>query len=648
MTQGGLFLSLSLRSRLLLVMALALALLLPLSHHFAHELIFPSFVSLEKQRLKSDRDALDSSLALRVNSVRSTALDWAQWDDTYEFIAGKNDAYIEDNLEINSLANLDVNGLIYLDLSGRVVHSINIDLEKMSLRPLPVSLLRYLKSGALFFEEGKPRAISGLLAVDGLLVALAAEPVTDSNQNSASNGVLLVLRFLDRSVLQETERLVGTPFELVWDSHPLMSAANIEQLAALDAEEAQYRVVEGEGQGSLSYRLEDITAKPLLVRISRELSIMAEGAYALERFQWVILTVVSSVMVLLTLIINQGPLARLRKLQASVHHIGVDASAEIVELPGQDELAQLARDFSWTVERLRTGFERQQVLMDQLIDGFVELDLEGHVRVANLSMARMLGVERENLIGAHYNALMPAAVSKLISGYLQWVARDPAVTSREVLEISRSNGEVLFIEVSASAILSGKGKVKGVRSVVRDVTHRQQEHMELSHMAYHDPLTGLFNRKALGNEIEDLLRQRHYRPVTLGVLYLDLDHFKRVNDTLGHQAGDQLLQQIAHRLLASMRENDFIARVGGDEFVVLLQRGDTKHFEVVAEKLVDSIRQPYMVDGNHIDYLGVSVGISLCPEHSELPEELIHLADRAMYMAKQRRATYEVYQHSPL
>ncbi|RRJ83193.1 sensor domain-containing diguanylate cyclase [Aestuariirhabdus litorea] len=645
MTPGSFFSTLSLRTRLLLIISLALAILLPLSYILAYQLIFPRFVDLETQRLDSDRSALETALMLRVKSVRSVARDWAQWDDSYEFVAGNNSEYVADNLDIESIVNLDVNLLVFFDLSGRVVRSVNVDLDRLTRRPIPAGLTQLLLQPERILDQAPPRPRSGLLAVDGLLVALAIEPITDSNREQASNGWLMAVRYLDGSLEQDTEHLVGTSFDLRWATHPAFNDADRAVLASLAAGE-QTLSLDGEQQGTLEYRVDDILGQPILVRIQSALSIMEEGRVALARYQWILLLVLSVVMLMLTWAINWGVLSRLRRLQESVHNVGIDAAAEVVELSGRDELAQLSSDIAWTLERLRTGKERQKLLMDQLLDGFIEFDLLGYVRVANLSMARMLGVERNDLLNSHYNRLVPPEAAASIGEFLQWVTQEPATTSREVLEVTRPSGESLFVEVSASAILSIKGEVKGVRSLVRDVTHRQQEHLELSHRAYHDPLTGLYNRAALTNEIDELLRQRHYRKLTMGVLYLDIDHFKRVNDTLGHQCGDLLLKQIASRLRDCLRESDIVARIGGDEFVVLLQHGDSQHFEVVADKLIRSIREPFMVQGHRIDYLGVSVGISLCPQHSELPDELIHLADRAMYMAKQRGSSYAFYRHS--
>jgi diguanylate cyclase (GGDEF)-like protein len=156
----------------------------------------------------------------------------------------------------------------------------------------------------------------------------------------------------------------------------------------------------------------------------------------------------------------------------------------------------------------------------------------------------------------------------------------------------------------------------------------------LFHLAHHDQLTGLANRALFFDRLEHLLKVARRTKQIVGVAYLDLDGFKKVNDQMGHNAGDELLKVVAERLVESMRDSDTISRFGGDEFVVLIENMPERcHAAVVGKKIVDVIKLPIVIDGKRAD-VSASVGIALYPDGGEGADELIKNADTAMYEAK--------------
>ena len=156
----------------------------------------------------------------------------------------------------------------------------------------------------------------------------------------------------------------------------------------------------------------------------------------------------------------------------------------------------------------------------------------------------------------------------------------------------------------------------------------------LYHMAHHDQLTGLANRALFWDRLEHLLKVARRTKQIVGVAYLDLDGFKRVNDEMGHNAGDELLKVVAERLVESMRDSDTISRFGGDEFVVLIENmPERSHSQIVGKKIVDVIKQPIVIDGFQAD-VSASVGIALYPDGGQSADDLIKNADSAMYLAK--------------
>jgi diguanylate cyclase (GGDEF)-like protein/PAS domain S-box-containing protein len=207
-----------------------------------------------------------------------------------------------------------------------------------------------------------------------------------------------------------------------------------------------------------------------------------------------------------------------------------------------------------------------------------------------------------------------------------------------------ANGNLRIISVSGRPIFDEQGRFKGYRGTGRDVTEQKQVEEKIRHMAHHDALTQLPNRVLLYDRIGQAIAQAQRNRKALALLFIDLDRFKTVNDSLGHPVGDRLLQAVSGRLAACARGSDTIARIGGDEFVVLLgdldQPEDARH---VAQKVLDALSEPVMIDTHELK-VTPSIGICAYPHDGEDVETLMRNADTAMYHAKQTgRNNYQFF-----
>jgi diguanylate cyclase (GGDEF)-like protein len=206
----------------------------------------------------------------------------------------------------------------------------------------------------------------------------------------------------------------------------------------------------------------------------------------------------------------------------------------------------------------------------------------------------------------------------------------------------RKDGEQFPMELSASEMM-----IKGQRyfvGIVRDVTERKQVEQKITHLAHHDYLTGLPNRALFLDNLEHaipLARRGHYN---VAILFLDLDGFKRVNDTLGHDAGDLLLKEVARRLKALVRNSDTVARIGGDEFTFILNNiGAEENAAAVAQKIIAALSAPVDIKGQACQ-IGGSIGIAIYPDDAKNYDTLLTQADEAMYLAKQSgKNTWKFY-----
>ncbi len=195
-------------------------------------------------------------------------------------------------------------------------------------------------------------------------------------------------------------------------------------------------------------------------------------------------------------------------------------------------------------------------------------------------------------------------------------------------------GEKIYAEIFTAPIRDENGNIVQVVHVQRNITERKLMEEKIKYQAYHDPLTDLPNRRFFEEIISVEIAKAHRNKERVAILCLDLDRFKEINDTMGHEAGDILLKQVSKRLKACLRESDIIARMGGDEFSVLLADiGRAEDAASIARKIVRSFEQPYQIGDDAIS-ITTSVGICIYPDNSTAIGELLHCADIAMYQAK--------------
>ena len=227
-----------------------------------------------------------------------------------------------------------------------------------------------------------------------------------------------------------------------------------------------------------------------------------------------------------------------------------------------------------------------------------------------------------------------------------YAARRAAVESGydQTFRITRADGSNRWVHDRAFPVRDGEGRIYRIAGIAEDVTDRKHAEERLEHLAHYDTLTNLPNRALFYDRLRQALAQARRNRWTMGVMFLDADRFKNVNDTLGHAVGDQLLQQIAERLTRSVRSDDTVGRLGGDEFAIVLSTlASAQDATLVAQKIMAAFKEPFKLEGAEV-YVTASVGITLYPDDSSDQDVLVTNADAAMYRAKEiGRNSYQFY-----
>lgn len=299
---------------------------------------------------------------------------------------------------------------------------------------------------------------------------------------------------------------------------------------------------------------------------------------------------------------------------------------------GQLVLYSIIHDISERFEAER-GMREAATVFDATSEAIMITDADGVIKRVNPAFTVTTGYTPEDAVGQTPRLIKSGRHDTL---YYEAMWQQLQATGRWEGEVwnRRKNGEIYPEWQVISAVRSATGKIVEYVSIFIDITERKRSEAEIAYRANYDALTGLPNRNLLGERLGQALKQARREDTQVAVLFIDLDFFKEVNDTLGHAVGDHLLQSVAERMQHCVREADTIGRQGGDEFVVMLANiVDTVTAGAVAEKIIAQMASPFVFDGNEI-HIGASIGITLFPNDGDDIETLFRNADLAMYRAK--------------
>ncbi|GAA2657708.1 putative bifunctional diguanylate cyclase/phosphodiesterase [Paractinoplanes durhamensis] len=324
---------------------------------------------------------------------------------------------------------------------------------------------------------------------------------------------------------------------------------------------------------------------------------------------------------LLGLLISRSITRRINSLTRAVEVIRDGDLSGRVALSGRDEISRLGQAFDDMAGRLERS--AREILAKEYTDrilanageGICGVDAGGRITFANEAAGRITGLGADGLLGVDAQEFLPAGDD----------------TEREI-PLERPDGTSVRVAYTVSTIVKDDARI-GAVIVLRDVTRQRDLEYDLRHQALHDVLTGLPNRKLFLDRLEHAMARARAAGDAATVLYLDLDGFKKVNDSLGHNAGDALLRTTAERLVAALRPHDTVARLGGDEFAVLLEGADQPTAETYAQACLDALNQPFVMHGRKA-MVSVSIGmVSPIAAYTDA-EEVLRNADVAMYAAK--------------
>ncbi|MGE7665791.1 diguanylate cyclase domain-containing protein [Ureibacillus composti] len=287
--------------------------------------------------------------------------------------------------------------------------------------------------------------------------------------------------------------------------------------------------------------------------------------------------------------------------------------------------------------------EEQYKRLVQLSPEAILIHKKGKIIFINESGANLFGLSSTNeLINRNLEEFVHHDSKDIIKKLKENSDQFPNREFNEQIKFRRADGDMIYLEFKSTKI---EFKGQSVRELIaRDITIQKHELDNVKRLAFEDELTGLPNRRAIMDQLSHLMKTSKMQQTKIGVMFIDLDGFKQVNDSLGHDGGDILLKQVSKLFKKCVAEKGIVARLGGDEFLVLFDQINDQDCIMAAEKMIESLNSPIIIFGKRAQ-VTPSIGIALYPQHGHEATELIKNADMAMYQAKQRgKNNYQIYE----
>jgi len=612
------------------------------------------FLEMERMDVRRNLDTARNAVSTELAGMETASHDWAAWDDTFEFVQGKNPRFIEDNLTAETFANLRLNLMALYDGSGRLVDARAFDLEEGVSTATSADMMGALRTIVPTTPLPADTAgRTGLLLIDGSLALVAIHPILASTHKPPARGTLVLVRTLTAAEVLRLSAKVILPLVFRMMDDPRSDPGVVAALTGDDATQMPTAVVPVSEEVVAAYSLwRDLHGTPIAVlainmpritymagmRTLAALTNAALGTFALLAGGFLLFT-------------DRRVLRRMAKITHRVAQIArdKDPSSRVGE-EGKDELGGLVTNINGmlaAIDESNTALaqseRRYHNLFDSSRDPIYITAEDGHFVDVNPALVELFGYSRDEIMAKTAGELYARSEDR--DAFREAIAAKGFVTSYPVTLRKKNGALVRCLLTTITEKLPGTEE-RVYQGIIRDVTELLRQQEELTFLASHDPLTGLLTRSALNDVLTLEIARAKRNLERLAVFYLDLDRFKQVNDIHGHEAGDRVLREVAARLREALRASDTVARLGGDEFVALLPGIDSpRDAELAAGKILGTLRDAFHA-AELARGLSVSIGIALYPDDGDDGTRLLQLADAAMYNVKNRgRNGWKRYDH---
>ncbi|WP_088225449.1 HD domain-containing phosphohydrolase [Desulfosporosinus sp. FKB] len=595
--------------------------------------LIDNLLNQEDQILKQNYKSISIMLNSRKDSLRSTLLDWAKWDDTFNFIKDSNQAYIKDNLQNSTFTDLSLNMMIFLNNKGKIIYAKGYDLENGVKTPIDTGVISYInKHQQQLLNIRGNDILAGMLMVSNRPMIILITSITQSDEKPPAEGYLVIGQYLDKSYLNYLDEV----------THETIEIGSVNQIQARSLDD-DLVIEKSKTLAMATAFVKDLNGNPdIAITMKRQRNIYDQGIKTLHLFRWVFLAGLFTIIVICILAIDRTILKRLHKLYSFVHEVSIRKDVwSRIELSGKDEISRLATAINQMLEEIKTAYkdiqegeERFRLTMEATNDGFWDLRIEDMNLYINSEWLRLVGDETLNKEDLYKKYFCPAQEDgSTINNALDECIRGDKEYLHEEYSVCKITGEQIWILNRGKVVdYDSSGQPKRVVGTFSDITTQKRIEQELYSLSYTDKLTGLKNRAYMEKVLESLDQsaESNYQ-----ILMGDLNGLKYTNDTYGHNQGDKLLCQISEIFKKSCSVSDIIARWGGDEFIILIKDKDQLYCQEVIKKIKSECKN---ISPDLPIKLSIAIG-SAEKTGNYKSKDIIKIAEERMYQNKLLEST---------
>ncbi len=654
----------SLRQKIIFIFGLTFLGLIVLAILGMQSYLLDKIADFEKHDVYANTERIVHTLNNEVKHLDSLLNDWADWDDTYNYIVDRNAHYIASNLTDATYRQLKLSLVIYLNNTGQTVYERSFDSRAGRQQPVSAQLRQLVLAKQLLAQaKSAKNGIQGLLNSQYGLMLIGYHPILTSNAKGPARGLLIMGRYLDAVQIKELSKQANLPIALVpypkyrqWlNTYRLRNpgAVNHESIAVHPKNET---LIEGYAV------LNDLFGQPVAaIRTEMPRTLYRQGKTSIFYFSVVLCVTGIFLTCLMVVFLQRSVLSRLDFFNERIHQIAASSDLSIrIPVAEDDEIAQYAKVFNSmmnSVEDSRAELEKSKeelATLNRTLTDVIEflpdptfiIDQTGKVVSWNRAIEELTGVDKIQVIGKGNEAYaipfwgeprpllinMVYADWNTIQIYYDNVAKTGTTLRAEVFVTSLGNGQGAHLLANASPLTDQNGRPIGAIETIHDITNRKKAEEQLRYLGWHDRLTGLYNRTYFDMELS---RYEHGEYSCLGLVICDVDGLKPINDSRGHAMGDKLLQVAAGVLNEATRATQTVARIGGDEFAILIPDATPEESERVCERIT-RLSERYN-EGASDFKLSISVGWAIAAGHKTI-KEVLDEADNNMYREKLHRS----------
>lgn len=603
--------------KVLLIGSLSVFLLIVITYFIFNFTYFGYINKQQQQEISRDFRVVDNIIHNEEDNIKSTLMDWAYWDDTYEFIGNSNTKYIESNLTDSTLKTLNLKMMVFLDAHGDIVYRSALELENGILEDLT----------DLVIKHDKDDETVGLFLIKDKAFIIAATHITTSAADLQSNGALVFVREIDDELLNYIQNVADVTVKFsTYDS-------NLKELYHININQRNQEFIKADKI------IADINGDAsIIISIVKELDDFKAINFYFNTFIRYFLILIGVIVILIAIIADKYILKRIYMLDNFMNEVAVTKDATLsLEMTGSDEFYKLANSINKMLVELNSAYmdmnekdNRFRFIMEATNDGFLDYYIKSKELFISPEWKKLVGYTEDNgpeLFKGFISRIYPECFDRLKSKYDQAINGDIEYFSVEY-RVIRASGDIMWVQQRGKVAEKDEyGKPMRIVSTLSNITDRKKYEEEILFLNYSDKLTGLKNRVYMEKQFESLDKDEKSRYF---IIIGDLNGLKVANDSIGRVEGDKLLCAVGSVIKKLCDAKDIVSRWGGDEFVILIRDKD----KIYVSDLINRIREAVAQISEFHFKISIALGYAEKEKNSLGSEYVMSLAENRMYRNK--------------